>query len=359
MNSVNTVSRDSNTYIEILSQPEIWRSVLLELSGGATSFEEVYNRTSRRTTWLFVGCGTSYYLAEATAASRRLQTGQAAFAVAASEIMLFPDAALLRTPDLQAVVISRSGETSEALRALELLRDRYKVPTLGITCGTNTPLEAGSDLCVSLNTANDKSPVMTRSFTSMLISLQLLGARTSGDTKLLKEMEKVADRCASLIEGWSSSVEEFVAKQDFAAYAFLGQGPFYGIAREAALKLTEMSCSFGQPFHTLEFRHGPKAIVGPEICLTFFLSDSGNEAERKVLVDMKELGGTVIAICNRANSEVRKSCDLVFEIDVDVREVALLAPFVIPVQLMGFHTGVKKGLTPDNPRNLSRVVLLD
>jgi len=359
MNSVNAVTRNSNTYTEILSQPEIWRKVLVELSSGGTSFEEVYNRTSKQTTWLFVGCGTSYYLAEAAAASRRLQTGQAAFAVAASEIMLFPDAALLRTPDLQAVVISRSGETSEALRALELLRYRYKVPTLGITCGTNTPLEAGSDLCLSLHTANDKSPVMTRSFTSMLMSLQLLAARRSGDAKLSKEMEKVADRCASLIEGWSRSVEEFVAKRDFAAYAFLGQGPFYGIAREAALKLTEMSCSFGQPFHTLEFRHGPKAIVGPEICLTFFLSDSGSEAERKVLVDMKELGGTVIAICNRANSEVRKSCDLVFELDAEVRELALLAPFVIPVQLMGFHTGVKKGLTPDNPRNLSRVVLLD
>jgi glutamine---fructose-6-phosphate transaminase (isomerizing) len=67
----------------------------------------------------------------------------------------------------------------------------------------------------------------------------------------------------------------------------------------------------------------------------------------------------VIAISPRTNSEVRKSCDLVFELGVDVRELALLAPFVIPVQLMGFHTGVKKGLTPDNPRNLSRVVLLD
>ena len=359
MNTVNTATRNSNTYIEILSQPDIWRRVLVELSDGATSFEEVRNRTSSRKTWLFVGCGTSYYLAEAAAASRRLQTGQGAFAIAASEIMLFPDAALLRTPDLQAVVISRSGETSEALRALELLRDRYKVPTLGITCGTNTPLEAGCDLCLSLHTANDKSPVMTRSFTSMLMSLQLLAARASGDTDLLKDLEKVADRCASLIEKWSSSVEEFVARRDFAAYSFLGQGPFYGIAREAALKLTEMSCSFGQPFHTLEFRHGPKAIVGPETCLTFFLSDSGNEAERKVLMDMKELGGTVIAICNRAHAEVRKSCDLVFELDADVREVALLAPFVIPVQWMGFYAGVKKGLSPDNPRNLSRVVLLD
>jgi len=78
-----------------------------------------------------------------------------------------------------------------------------------------------------------------------------------------------------------------------------------------------------------------------------------------VLGASSELGGTVIAICNRADSEVRRSCDLVFELEADVREVALLAPFVVPVQLMGFHTGVKKGLTPDNPRNLSRVVLLD
>lgn len=359
MNSVNTAIRNSTTFTEILSQPEIWRRVLQELSGSGTPFEKICNQTSKRTTWLFVGCGTSYYLAEAAAASRRLQTGLAAFAVPASEVMLFPDAAMLRTPDLQAVVISRSGETSEALRALELLRKRHKVPTLGITCGTNTPLEAGSDLCLSLRTANDKSPVMTRSFTSMLMSLQLLAARASGDAKLLNELEKMADRCASLIDKWSSGVEEFVARRNFAAYPFLGQGPFYGIAREAALKLTEMSCSFGQPFHTLEFRHGPKAIVTPETCLTFLLSDSGNDAERKVLLDMKELGGTVIAICNRADSEVRRNCDLVFELEADVREVALLAPFVVPVQLMGFHTGVKKGLTPDDPRNLSRVVLLD
>jgi glutamine---fructose-6-phosphate transaminase (isomerizing) len=360
MNSVNTITRSSNTYIEILSQPQIWRRVLQELSASGSLFEKVHEQTSKRKTWLFVGCGTSYYLAEAAAASWRLQTGQAAFAVPASEIMLFPDAALLRSADLQAVVISRSGETSEALRALELLRNRYKVPTLGITCGTNTPLEAGSDLCLSLHTANDKSPVMTRSFTSMLMCLQMLAARTSGNAKLLNELEKVADRCAAVIEGWSSDLEEFVATRDFAAYSFLGQGPFYGIAREAALKLTEMSCSFGQPFHTLEFRHGPKAIVGPEICLSFFLSESGDEAERKVLLDMKELGGTVIAICNRADAEVRRSCDLVFELGAaDVSEVALLAPFVVPVQLMGFHCGVKKGLTPDNPRNLSRVVLLD
>jgi len=358
MNSSNTEVRDSATLTEIMSQPEIWRQVLQELSF-SPGFENIWARTNERSTWLFVGCGTSYYLAEAAAASRRLQTGHAACAVPASEIMLFPDSALLGTPGLQAVVISRSGETSEALRAAELLRKQHKVPTLGVTCGTRTPLEAGTDLCVALHTANDKSPVMTRSFTSMLMSLQLLAARSAGDAKFVDELEKVAARCASVIASWAQSVESFVAKRNFSAYAFLGQGPFYGIAREAALKLTEMSCSFGQPFHSLEFRHGPKAIVTPDTCLTFFLSEGGSEAEKKVLVDMKELGGTVVAICNRADSQVRSNSDLVFELGADVRELAMLAPFVVPIQLMGFHTGVKKGLAPDNPRNLSRVVLLD
>ena len=39
-------------------------------------------------------------------------------------------------------------------------------------------------------------------------------------------------------------------------------GPFYAVAREAGLKVTEMSCSYGQTCHPLEFRHGPKAIAG-------------------------------------------------------------------------------------------------
>jgi glutamine---fructose-6-phosphate transaminase (isomerizing) len=348
----------SATLTEIMSQPDIWRQVLQEL-GSSPSFEDIWTQTKSRSTWLFVGCGTSYYLAEAAAASRRMQTGQAAFAVAGSEIMLFPDSALLGTPALQAVVISRSGETSEALRAAELLRKQHKVPTLGITCGTKTPLEAGTDLCLALHTANDKSPVMTRSFTSMLMSLQLLAARTAGDTRFPAELGKVAECCGSLIVSWARMVESFVSKRNFAAYSFLGQGPFYGIAREAALKLTEMSCSFGQPFHSLEFRHGPKAIVAPDTCLTFFLSETGNEAEKKVLADMKELGGTTISICNRADSQVRSNSDLVFELGADVRECAMLAGYVVPIQLMGFYTGIKKGLAPDSPRNLSRVVLLD
>src|ERR1700737_76873 len=120
--------RNSATLNEIMSQPQVWQKTLEECDSSPV-IETILKQTHARTAWLFVGCGSSYYLAEAAAASWSLVTGQRAFAVPASEVMLFPDATLLRMPGLQAVIISRSGRTSEALIACDLFRSKYKIPT--------------------------------------------------------------------------------------------------------------------------------------------------------------------------------------------------------------------------------------
>jgi len=125
------------------------------------------------------------------------------------------------------------------------------------------------------------------------------------------------------------------------------------------LKVKEMSCSYAQSFHTLEFRHGPKAIVGPEALVTFFLSGSGFDAEVALLEEIKELGGTTLAIANSANSAVRKYADYLIELALVVPESVQAAAAVVPGQLLGFHTGIHKGYDPDQPRHLTRVVMLD
>jgi glucosamine--fructose-6-phosphate aminotransferase (isomerizing) len=154
-------------------------------------------------------------------------------------------------------------------------------------------------------------------------------------------------------------MESFVRGHSFEDYVFLGQGPFHAIAREAALKVMEMSCSYSQFFHALEFRHGPKSIVSPQTCLTFFLSETAKQLEAEVLQEMKELGGVTIAVCNHATENVLHSSDLVVEMKLAVNELALLAPFTVPAQLLGFFTGLSKGLNPDEPKNLARVVILN
>jgi glucosamine--fructose-6-phosphate aminotransferase (isomerizing) len=140
---------------------------------------------------------------------------------------------------------------------------------------------------------------------------------------------------------------------------FLAQGPFFGLASEGQLKVKEMSCSYAQVYHSLEFRHGPKAIVGPETLLTFLMSETGYEAEREVLEEMKDLGATTLVVTNTADDRVRRAADLLLELNLDVPECARLGVYVFACQLLGLYTGLKKGLDPDRPRNLTRVVILN
>lgn len=347
-----------HTLTEILSQPETWRQTFSELERSGI-LEQILEETKPRKEWLFVGCGSSYYLAEAAASSWIMMTGQPARTLPASELLLFPRQAMRAAETSQAVVISRSGKTSEAVKAAHGLSQDFRVPTLGITCAADSPLEKACDRTIRLLTADEKSMVMTRSVTSMLLALQFLASKRAQGTDFPFIIHRLTNHFAPRILSLAAQVEAFVAARSFADYIFLGQGPFHALAREASLKATEMSCSYSQPFHTLEFRHGPKAIVSPETCLTFFLSESGLQAEAEVLAEMHELGGVTIAICNRANESIRRSSDLLFELEFDGPELATLAPFIVPAQLLGFFTGVKKNLNPDAPKNLSRVVILD
>jgi len=119
-----------------------------------------------------------------------------------------------------------------------------------------------------------------------------------------------------------------------------------------------MSLSYGQNFHTLEFRHGPKSIVSKDTLIMFLLSETGFKSEVEVLEEIKALGGTIMVVANRASERVRAAADLLIELEIQAPELAALPLYLLPQQLMGLYTGLKKGLDPDNPKNLSRVVLL-
>jgi glucosamine--fructose-6-phosphate aminotransferase (isomerizing) len=358
MTTDHTRYAQSHTWNEITSQARVWQTVLDELHN-APATDKVLAIGQNKNECIFVGCGTSFYLAEAAALSWTLLTGQAARPIPASEILLYPK--LLQSHGVQphAIVISRSGRTSEAVRAANVLGKDLHIPTVGITCAGNSELERACDLSLVLPAADEQSTVMTRSFTSMLLTLQLLAAARAQNHRFVENLGDMAKQFSGAINEIADRMERFVTEHTFADYVFLGQGPFHGIAREAALKVMEMSCSYSQFFHALEFRHGPKAIVSPATCLTFFLSERGQEAEAEVLGEMKELGGVIVAVCNRADMEIRKSADLTIELNFTGNELALLAPYIVPCQLMGFFTGLRKGLNPDQPKNLSRVVILD
>jgi glucosamine--fructose-6-phosphate aminotransferase (isomerizing) len=346
----------AHTIAEILSEPATWTACLQRVDRSA-ELQSLNEKLPRRTIeWVFIGCGSSFYLAQSAAASWSILTGEKSRAIPASEILLFPQT--LPVP-CQPVLISRSGHTSEAVEAAQYLERTLNVRTLTITCGTDTPIQKVSTYCIALPDADEKSTVMTRSFTSMLLVLQTLAAIRGNRRDFQEGAVKLPGQVAKRLNEVHETVKSLVQGCTFADYVFLGQGPFFGIAQESMLKVKEMSCSYAQSFHTLEFRHGPKAIVSPETLITFILSESGFDAEVAVLEEIKALGGRTFVVTNNANAAIHRAADDLVELSLDVPEVARAVASVIPGQLLGFYTGIKKGLNPDEPRNLSRVVMLE
>jgi glutamine---fructose-6-phosphate transaminase (isomerizing) len=352
---VFTENPGAHTIAEILSEPQTWRACLAELDASG-QLQELSAKLQQDVEWIFVGCGSSFYLAQAAAATWSILTGGPARAIPASEILLFP----ATVPSAgQFVLISRSGHTSEVIQAATHLKKEGKAPVLAVTCGANTPLAALATFTIVLRAADEKSTVMTRSFTSMLLALQSLAAHRADARGFLASLHTLPVEAENILSPAQQTIRTLVNSRSFADYVFLGQGPFFGVAQESMLKVKEMSCSYAQCFHTLEFRHGPKAIVSSETLLTFVLSESGFDAEVAVLQEMKELGAVTLAVTNAATPAVRKSADYVIELGLTVPEAARPAAAVIPGQLLGFYTGIRKGFDPDSPRNLSRVVMLE
>ena len=147
-------------------------------------------------------------------------------------------------------------------------------------------------------------------------------------------------------------------KRKFKDYVFLGQGVHYWVAQEAGLKITEMSSSYAQVYHSLGI--SPRAPLDSRAgYIDHFLyvgcsRGSGNETLRR----MKELRAATCVIVNRATPGIKETRDLLIELALDGPEFARYAVTAIPAQLLGTAIGLRKGLNPDAPKNLTRAVVL-
>jgi glutamine---fructose-6-phosphate transaminase (isomerizing) len=320
--------------------------------------ERLSETFSPRSPWLFVGCGSSYYLSRLIAALWTKHCYIPASGVPASELLFAPEETLRRMGAEQIVLMSRSGETTEVLRAAELLQSHKTVQTLGVTCNPQSVLEKLCTHTFTLDWADEKSTVMTRSFTAILLAFQRLGLQFVGDNQLSSALDELPKKGQAWFDAHARKIQAFAGKRLFADYVFLGQGVHYWLAQEAGLKITEMSSSYAQVYHSLEFRHGPRSIAGPDTLITFYISDAAKEAETTLVRELKQLGAATCVIVNRATPELKAHSDLLIELALDGPEFARYALTAIPAHLLGTAVGLRKGLNPDAPKNLTRAVVL-
>ena len=254
-----------------------------------------------------VGCGTSWFMAQSYATLRERAGHGETDAFAASEA--FVD----RGYDA-IVALTRSGTTTEVLELVE--RVKGKVRTIGVIGDPTSPLVSLVDDAALLPFADEKSVVQTRFATTALALFR---------ASLGEDLTGAINDAAAVLAGTDDD-----ALRDAEQYTFLGRGWAIGLAHEAALKMRESSQSWTESYPSMEYRHGPMAIAAPGRVVWQF-----GEAPTGLSTDVGRTGARFV------QHPIDPMADL-----VRLHRVAL-------------DRAVVRGLDPDQPRNLSRSVILD
>ncbi len=283
---------------EIASQPEMWRRAAALVQGVAPQLPQRGERVA------VVGCGTSWFIAMSYAVLREQAGHGVTDAFAGSE---YP-----RSREYDRVLaLSRSGTTTEIV---ELLTALSGTPTTLITAVADSPAAGVADETVALPFADEQSVVQTRFATSTLALLR---------AHLGEDVETLAQQAEAALE---IPVDDLLEVDQC---SFVGLGWAVGLTYEAALKTREAAQFWSESYPAMDYRHGPIAIAQPgRLVWTLGAAPTGLAEEvaetgaRFVAHDLDPLAGLIVA--------------------------------------QRFAVGLAKarGLDPDNPRSLTRSVIL-
>jgi glucosamine--fructose-6-phosphate aminotransferase (isomerizing) len=335
-----------HTLIEILSQPEAWAEALQVVHTNQSNLAHVCGKPYRQV--IFTGCGSTYYLALAGAALFQELTGQVTRAAPASELLLNSPAVLTKESALL-VAVSRSGSTTETLKAVELFRTEYTGPVIGVTNYGQEPLAGLCDLALVMPKGQERSVAQTRSFASMYLAVAALSAAVGGHDDLLQQMQKLPAAGERLLKRYEGLAHQYGEDQSLDRFYFLGSGARYGLACEVNLKMKEMTLTHSEPFHFLEFRHGPMSMVGQSAMVIGLLSERNQSHEARVLEEMRDLGGKTLGLAETG-------ADIAFESGVPEAGRGVL--YLPVLQLLAYYRALRKDLNPDQPMHLSSVIKL-
>jgi glucosamine--fructose-6-phosphate aminotransferase (isomerizing) len=269
----------------------------------------------------------------------------------AAEVYLFPSSILARGRETLAVLISRSGKTTEVILALDYLRGKG-VRTLAITSTPDSPLATGSDLSLGLTPLQEQAVATTRSLTGMILTTQLVAAIVSDDQAYLDELCSLPKHCESQMRSLQELGRAVGQRTDLTKYAFVGNGPFFGLARECQLKVKEMVLLPVDAYPVLDFRHGPQSNVDANMLVVALISDTAQQEETQFLREMKAFGGVIWALCDQAGDELRACADYLLESKSGLGEFARGVLHMPAVQYMAYYRSLSRGFNPDKPHNL-------
>jgi len=358
-----------HTLREILQQPATWLETGKELSSMS---DALLQTIAGARTLVLTGSGSSEYAGECVRLPLQRRLLIPAQTIGGGMLLTHGGKAIAPLRPGLMVSLARSGDSPESVEAISVvLETEPEIRHLVVTCNAEGRLattyrdDPRVKVVVLAEQTNDRSLVMTSSFTNMVLAAAFLG------------MLRTPDQYVSLVQNLSQKAEELmrthfdtladIAIRDFDRVVFLASGSRLGAARESALKMVEMTA--GKVWATSEtylgLRHGPMSAVHSDTLVVCFLSSQplvrAYECDLIRELNDKQLGMAKLIFGEDIPADLAQNND----VKIDCGGLSSLGDENIPVldvilgQLLGFFRCLKEGLEPDSPSNdgvINRVV---
>jgi tagatose-6-phosphate ketose/aldose isomerase len=342
---------------EIAQQPAAWTNIERRMTSEAGALRAFLDPLLERRDLRVVltGAGSSSFVGECLAPALKRRTRLRVDAVATTDLVGSPDSCLEPTVPTLLVSFARSGNSPESVAALSLAEQGMTdCHHLIVTCNREGDLyrqgqqQRNAHVVLLPQETNDRGFAMTSSFTGMMLAAALA-------FDLLPQ-----DRTATLAN-WATHVLEaglpfatHLARSGFERVVYLGSREFAGLAREAALKMLELSD--GRIVSVAEtpmgFRHGPKTIVNGKTLVVMFLCNDPytRRYEMDLLRELRADGvaARVVAL-HAGDGNAVPAEGIAVPGAAGASDLGLCFPFAVFAQTLAFLQSLNLGLRPDTP----------
>ncbi|MFG2196175.1 glutamine--fructose-6-phosphate transaminase (isomerizing) [Streptomyces sp. NPDC048639] len=306
-----------------------------------------------------LGCGSAYHAGQIGAQLIEELARIPADAEPASEFR-YRNAVV--DPDTLYIATSQSGETYDTLAAVQELK-RKGARVLGVVNVVGSAIARETDGGVYVHAGPEVCVVSTKCFTNTAVAFALLALHlgrirdlsVADGKRIIAGLRRLPEQIAEILRG-EEEIKKLAANYaDAKSMMFVGRVRGYPVAREASLKLKEVSYVHAEAYPASELKHGPLALIEPAVPTVAIVPDDDLlEKNRATLEEIKARSGRILAVAHQEQEKADHTL-VVPKNEVELDPILM----GIPLQLLAYHSALALGRDIDKPRNLAKSVTVE